>query len=76
MNNFVILVLDEDYDAVLRLLLSVSAIAVPLFLAFIVLRFILFRQQQFTKVQPLGELQDDFVYIARPYPHLLQTYSL
>ena len=59
MNNFANLILDENYNAVLRLLLSVSAITVPLFLAFVVQRFILFRQQQFDKVQPLGELQDE-----------------
>lgn len=39
-------------------MLSVSAIVIPIFLAFIVQRFALLRQEQRKELKPLGEMQD------------------
>lgn len=50
---------EDDYTAILRVLLSIAAIWVPLFLAFVVQRFVLLRQHQLANIEPLGALQDE-----------------
>lgn len=56
--TLVFFIFDEDYVAILKILLSVSAIVIPIFLAFIVQRFALLRQEQRKELKPLGEMQD------------------
>lgn len=58
MFNLLLSILEEDYDSVLRILLSTSAIAVPIFLGFVVQQFSILRREQLSRLRSLGSMQD------------------
>jgi len=60
--------LEDDYAMIARVLLSVAAIAVPLFLALVVQRFFALRQAQIGRSEEYGRLQDQL----RDYRHAVQ----
>lgn len=56
--NALFFVFEQDYNFILKILLSTSAIAVPIFLGFVVQQFISIRREQISQLKPLGVMQD------------------